>query len=153
MEGVKKSLLPVHFTSLDYDTLKSEQSQFGASAFSGKIKNYVRPIVLKRAEFEGWKDIRFSMWMFNAGFSRTQQEVFAEGIDAEGGTQRIAGGSVMRSRNIWGDWSFVEIEGEIKPEYEQDSLSYKGKSMEPIELLFRQSSCEAYQCVCANARI
>ena len=114
------------FYFFDYDTLKSEQSQFGASAFSGKIKNYVRPIVLKRAEFEGWKDIRFSMWMFNAGFSRTQQEVFAEGIDAEGGTQRIAGGSVMRSRNIWGDWSFVEIEGEIKPEYEEVRLVTKG---------------------------
>ena len=64
--------------------------------------------------------------MFNAGFSRTQQEVLAEGIDAEGGTQRIAGGSVMRSRNIWGDWSFVEIEGEIKPEYEEVRLVTKG---------------------------
>jgi hypothetical protein len=32
----------------------------------------------------------------------------------------------MRSRNIWGDWSFVEIEGEIKPEYEEVRLVTKG---------------------------
>lgn len=122
----KKVFADGPFYFFNYDTLKSELSQFGAGAFSGKIKNYVRPIVLKRAEFEGWKDIRFSMWMYNAGFSRTQQEVFAEGIDAEGGTHRIAGGSVLRSRNIWGDWSFVEIEGEIKPEYEEVRLVTKG---------------------------